>query len=1090
MKWFPMGILSVAFFGAVGACLAASRVYDDPAPGGASGYAVTVDGARAVVSDVRNSAMPVNVRWPGHQRDLDQTEIGGLVRFEFDGTAQVEVTAPRESREVKIRPAAKGVKPVARGRTVAFELTRPGVYSVEFDGIHSNLLVLADAPAAYKVAKSDPQTLYYGPGAHEAGLIELKSGQTLYIHEDAVVFGRVFARHADNIRILGRGILDGSHIKAEILPIDPKLAEEQRRKGFAITNYKRYDAIRLEYCDDVLIDGITVRDSPLYNIRPIACRGLTIRNVKLCGNWRYNSDGIDMHNCENVRISDCFIRTFDDCICVKGFDYRMDEREMLHDGYLHDVFTNAVIERCTVWCDWGKSLEIGAETRAREISDITFRDCDVIRCDGAVCDIQNCDYADIHDITFENIRIEQDSPVYRHAYSEKASAFDPTPVKNAAAPVFAAAIRMIPEYSKNDARRGRNRDVTLRGIHVTGPVCPWITLSGYDKDHRTTGVTVRGLSWNGCEVSQEVAKRHRAGSFADPARFEPVVGWTEGVGRDASWPLVVVRHTRYLNNAPDVFAKLIACHRRHPGACDEFWFSTGARRSLDEMRGVAETIASFRPLCDEVGIKLSIQQATTLGHTKNWMDGDTAKFPESAMQQDRNGNSLGILCPRAPEGIAYERACVKLMLSVAKPHSYWLDDDMRLGGRPMPNGCFCPRCVKAFNEETGGAWTRQSLAAAVFDRPGREPVRAAWSAFNARSLAMFAAAVRDAADEVGGDCRLAVQVTQADAIWSGKDFRPMLEALSGPSRRSVGIRPGAGYYLEEAPRGMIRKSLSVAREAERCRDCGGLVGTVCYEEDNYPWRVLHKSPGAIMTEGALALASGCDSLSLYWYSHAAPEPIEEYDRFLRTLAKARPYFERLAASVRRTRLGGVARFVGSAVGESREFNISSYFDYDLACAGIPVTVAESGTKVWYVTKKSRDEMTEADKAAVAGHIVEISDVGKYPLASRRTKLLDDLDAVTRGAFPVRVDECRPLRILPRVRPDGKLDSVTLLNLSVGDTDELRVRVRNPATERAVLRDTKGGVPAALAVKPGKAPNERIVELRNVAGWQICTIFFE
>lgn len=89
-----------------------------------------------------------------------------------------------------------------------------------------------------------------------------------------------------------------------------------------------------------------------------------------------------------------------------------------------------------------------------------------------------------------------------------------------------------------------------------------------------------------------------------------------------------------------------------------------------------------------------------------------------------------------------------------------------------------------------------------------------------------------------------------------------------------------------------------------------------------------------------------------------------------------------------------------------------------------------------------------------------------------------------------MDECRPLRILPRVRPDGKLDSVTLLNLSVGDTDELRVRVRNPATERAVLCDTKGGVPPVLAVKPGMAPNERVVELRNIAGWQICTIFFE
>ena len=114
----------------------------------------------------------------------------------------------------------------------------------------------------------------------------------------------------------------------------------------------------------------------------------------------------------------------------------------------------------------------------------------------------------------------------------------------------------------------------------------------------------------------------------------------------------------------------------------------------------------------------------------------------------------------------------------------------------------------------------------------------------------------------------------------------------------------------------------------------------------------------------------------------------------------------------------------------------------------------------------------------------------HPSRRRRAKLLDDLDEVTRGAFPVRVDECRPLRILPRVRPDGKLDSVTLLNLSVGDTDELCVRVRNPATERAVLRDTKGGVPAVLAVKPGKSPIERVVELPNVAGWQICTIFFE
>ena len=76
----------------------------------------------------------------------------------------------------------------------------------------------------------------------------------------------------------------------------------------------------MNYCKDIEIDGITIRDSLVYNIRPIACENLTIKNIKIIGNWRYNSDGIDMHNCENVVIDNCFIRTFDDSICIKGFD--------------------------------------------------------------------------------------------------------------------------------------------------------------------------------------------------------------------------------------------------------------------------------------------------------------------------------------------------------------------------------------------------------------------------------------------------------------------------------------------------------------------------------------------------------------------------------------------------------------------------------------------------------------------------------------------------------------------------------------------------------------------------------------------------
>lgn len=58
------------------------------------------------------------------------------------------------------------------------------------------------------------------------------------------------------------------------------------------------------------------------------------------------------------------------------------------------------------------------------------------------------------------------------------------------------------------------------GYAVTGPDHPYLLLSGYDADHRTSDVTVQGVFWNGREVSETVdEKRQSVGRFADPARF-------------------------------------------------------------------------------------------------------------------------------------------------------------------------------------------------------------------------------------------------------------------------------------------------------------------------------------------------------------------------------------------------------------------------------------------------------------------------------------------------------------------------------------------------------------------------------------------
>jgi hypothetical protein len=579
--------------------------------------------------------------------------------------------------------------------------------------------------------------------------------------------------------------------------------------------------------------------------------------------------------------------------------------------------------------------------------------------------------------------------------------------------------------------------------------------------------------------------------------------------KESEWPFIIIRHTTGVNDLPDIFNQLADCHRRHPGACDEFWFATGSRKTTPALEEECAKFAAYRSVCDEIGVIPSYQQGLTLGHGASH-DGppkpDAPVFPEDAWQVGRDGQRLGFLCPRSPFVLDYEFNYAKTVLRVAEPGSYWIDDDLRLGVC-KPEGCFCDRCIAAFNAKTGGNWTRETLVARLFSDAPREPLRAAWIDFNAESLAVYAAKVREAAEAQGSPCRLAYQAVWADTIYTGYNTKPILKALSGPERRPVGIRPGAGFYTEAEPRGMVFKCLSVAREAERCRfsTVGSRsyatgadaqervpppIASICYEQETYPRHVLHKSPGAIMTESALALASGCDSLSLYWYAGEAPEPIEEYDRFLRTLATARPYFERLAASTRRTHLGGAARFVGSAAAETPDFDLRDAKDFDLACAGIPVTVAESGTKVWYLTDKSRREMTEADKAVLAsGAVVDVDDVGKYPLASRRTKLLDDLDTATDGTFPVRIDACRPLRILPRVRDDGRLDSVTILNLSIGDTDELKIRIRRPVSPKAFLQTAKMDSPIPVDCETSGLSNESVITFDNLPGWQVATLFF-
>ena len=469
-------------------------------------YIVKANGQEMHLEEARVSNAPINRRWPGFQRQIEQSELISFLNMEMSEPTVFEIKPGKPFDKVEIRPQSLGIIPeVTEDGVICFKLEKPAYFTVEPYGRHEALHFFIDEPKVYEIDVEDENVIYYGPGEHEVGQIELKSNQTLFIDKDAVVYACITAMDAENIRIIGRGILDNSHNKEQIL-----FEASVEGKHAAVNNAVRQHTVQLEYCTNVEIEGIVIRDSLVYNIRPVACKNLHISNIKIIGCWRFNSDGIDMHNCEDVLIDHCFIRTYDDCICVKGFDcyYKGDVEEevrkaMYRNGKSYDEFKNVLVKNCVIWNDWGRCLEIGAETRAERIYNITFQDCDIIHVVHAVLDCQNVDYADIYDVTYRNINVEYDEENPKPLYQETHDMVYQNLDHDYAPPIICVQVKFHHEYSAGGGRRGKNHDILFENIHLYGRQKPIFAFQGYDEEHKTKDIEIRNFYWNDKPINEE-----------------------------------------------------------------------------------------------------------------------------------------------------------------------------------------------------------------------------------------------------------------------------------------------------------------------------------------------------------------------------------------------------------------------------------------------------------------------------------------------------------------------------------------------------------------------------------------------------------
>lgn len=471
-------------------------------------FTVTINGKAAECYSARVSRIPFNRVWPGFQRPAEQTELASLLTFDADEPCEIHVVPHRDFEEAIIRPLSKGIIPEREGESLVFEIMPGDQLSLELDGYHENLHIFCN-PIEEEPSLDTPQLRYFGPGVHDAGLIELKDNDYLYLAGGAFVYGGISVVNARNVRIGGHGILSNAAVTRTGLAFPACFVDHANMmlpEALQSVTEHKYAAkmpslgcLRVTNSENVRVEGIVMMDSAVWTATITNSREVHFDNVKAIGMWRYNSDGIDFCNSQKGSVRRSFLRNYDDVIVVKGL--KPSDTQNTED---------LIFEKNVIWCDWGRGLEIGAETCADEIKNIVSRDTDIIHGTHIHMDIQNGDRGDVHDILYDNIRVEYSryevEPIY-----QATDDMEYLPKEEPNMPcLFLSEVRH--GMWSQDTASGKVHDICLKDIDVTTDEdlpLPKCRLIGTDEDHATRNVTLENVRINGMPLTEESVEKDK-----------------------------------------------------------------------------------------------------------------------------------------------------------------------------------------------------------------------------------------------------------------------------------------------------------------------------------------------------------------------------------------------------------------------------------------------------------------------------------------------------------------------------------------------------------------------------------------------------
>lgn len=199
-------------------------------------------------------------------------------------------------------------------------------------------------------------TVYVPAGEFVTGTLQLRSKITLYLENGAVLkgsadlkdyelngrrVGLLYTDQAEQVAIVGQGVIDGNDDvffiwdkakRIENAGLGYVRQKERFRQvtagigdGPVVPKERPYQMIIFSRCKNVLLRDVTILDSPFWTLHFADCDGVVVSGIKLWADMLApNADGIDVTSCSNVLISDCDIRSGDDCIAITGYDHHFD----------------------------------------------------------------------------------------------------------------------------------------------------------------------------------------------------------------------------------------------------------------------------------------------------------------------------------------------------------------------------------------------------------------------------------------------------------------------------------------------------------------------------------------------------------------------------------------------------------------------------------------------------------------------------------------------------------------------------------------------------------------------------------------------